>query len=228
MPEAKKDYGMRRRTGKVAGICMFTLWYAMTLSGWAQEIVLVDFRKASQTVPADWELVVKTGEAQLQLVPDTPGQVLQLRSNQASFALQKQVNLPLQKTPYLTWSWKVTEIPTGGDFRQARTDDQAAQLIVAFSSWRFIAYIWDSTVPKGTASAAPAPPLRKIFALVLQSGRQALGTWITETRNLVEDYTQMFGEPPETLDGLRIQINSQHTRSQAEAYWQSIVLTARP
>jgi hypothetical protein len=59
----------------------------------------------------------------------------------------------------------------------------------------------------------------------MQSGPQALGTWITERRHLVQDYTRLFGEAPEAIEGLRIQINSQHTRSHAEAYWKSIVLT---
>jgi hypothetical protein len=59
----------------------------------------------------------------------------------------------------------------------------------------------------------------------MQSGPQALDTWITERRNLVQDYTRLFGEAPEAIEGLRIQINSQHTRSHAEAYWRSIGLT---
>jgi hypothetical protein len=199
--------------------------------GWLKlgtKIVLVDFGTTQQTVPPDWELIVKKGEAQLYLVADAPGQVLQLRSNSASFSLQTQVHVPLQSTPYLAWCWKVTQLPVGGDFRQPHTDDQAAQLLVAFSATRFLSYIWDSTAPKGISGAAPAPPFRKILALVMQSGRQTLGTWITEKRNLVDDYTRLFGTVPEALEGLRIQINSQHTGSLAEAYWQSIVLTGNP
>jgi hypothetical protein len=206
-------------------LLFLALWYSLAGQGWGQDVVLVDFTTSQEAVPTGWELLVNKGEAQIQLVADAPGQALQLRSDSASFALQKELRIPLQKTPYLTWSWKVTQIPTGGDFRQSKTDDQAAQLIVAFSSKHFLSYIWDSTVPKGTSGEAPAPPFRTIFALVMQSGRQALGTWIIEKRNLIEDYTRLFGEAPAALEGLRIQINSQHTRSQAEAYWRSVVLT---
>ncbi len=207
------------------GLAALAVLLGLIGTAWGQEVVLIDFNNATQAVPNGWKLFVNQGQPQLQLVPARGGQALQLRSDRASFALQKKAHLSLQDTPYLVWQWKVTELPKGGDFRRRRTDDQAAQLIVAFSASRFISYIWDSTVPKGTFAQAPAPPFRRILALVMQSGPHALDTWITERRNLVEDYRQMFGETPETIRGLRIQINSQHTDSYAEAYWKSIVLT---
>jgi len=151
-----------------------------------------------------------------------------MRSNQASFSLQKKIHVSLQATPFLVWNWKATELPKGGDFRRSRADDQSAQLIIAFSSSRLLSYIWDSTAPKGTIASASAPLFKKIFAVVMQSGMQDLGTWITERRNLVDDYKQAYGEEPEVIEGVRIQINSQHTQSRAESYWHSIAVTARP
>ncbi len=190
-----------------------------------QDIVLVDFNTAQDVIPNGWELVVNRGNADLRLAPESDGQALQLRSQNASFALQKKTHLDLHDNPYLIWTWKVTQLPSGGDFRQRKTDDQAAQLIVSFSATRFISYIWDSTAPKDVFGKAPAPPFQKIMAWVVQSGPKALGEWKTERRNLIDDYTKLFGEAPKTLRGLRIQINSQHTQSQAAAAWKSIILS---
>src|SRR5262249_38927392 len=156
-------------------IIMLTMWGSLAGSAWGQQTVLVDFSAAQETVPQGWELTVKRGEASLQLVQDGGKQALQMRSEQASFALQKKVDIALQEAPFPVWQWKVTELPRGGDFRRSGTDDQAAQLIGAFSSTRFLTYIWDSTAPKGLVAAAPAPPLRKIVAIVVQSGSQDLG-----------------------------------------------------
>jgi hypothetical protein len=194
----------------------------------ASNTVLVDFSTLREPVPKGWELTVNSGEAQLQLVQDNGKQALQMRSDQASFALQKKVRIALQQSPFLVWQWKVTELPKGGDFRRSGSDDQAAQLIVAFSSSQFLAYIWDSTAPKGLIASAPAPLFKKVFAVVMQSGSQGLGTWITERRNLITDFKQAYGEEPEALEGIRIQINSQHTQSRAESYWHSIAVTAQP
>jgi len=209
-------------------VMILGLWGSCAGVAWGQKVVLVDFSTARETVPQGWELSVKTGEAHLRLVQDNGKQALQMRSEQASFALQKEVDIALQKAPFLVWQWKVTELPRGGDFRRSGTDDQAAQLIVAFSSSRFLSYIWDSTAPKGLVASAPAPLFKKIFAVVMQSGEQGLGNWITERRNLIEDYKQAYGDAPEVIEGIRIQINSQHTESRAESYWRSIALTAKP
>jgi hypothetical protein len=179
-------------------------------------------------VPKGWELAVNAGEPHLQLVQDNGKQALQMRSDQASFSLQRKIQIALSASPYLVWDWKVTELPKGGDFRHSGTDDQAAQLIIAFSSSHFLSYIWDSTAPKGLIASAPAPIFRKIFAVVVESGRQGLGTWITERRNLIDDYKQAYGGEPEVIEGVRIQINSQHTKSRAESYWRSIAVTAKP
>jgi hypothetical protein len=218
---------MRIGLWHTCSIVLAAVWWGLLGVSWGQELVLVDFSQTQSTVPPGWELLVNKGEARLRLVAEAHGQALQLRSEAASFALQKRERIALQDHPVLVWQWKVTQLPTGGDFRDADTDDQAAQIIVAFSSSRFLSYLWESTVPKGTAGEAPAPPFRRILALVLQSGPQALGTWVTERRNLIQDYTRLFGEAPESMEGLRIQINSQHTRSTAESYWKSIVLTGR-
>ena len=56
---------------------------------------------------------------------------------------------PAPRCRYLTWHWKVTQLPSGGDFRHASTDDQAAQVLVAFDDRRILSYIWDTNAPKG-------------------------------------------------------------------------------
>ncbi len=64
--------------------------------------------------------------------------------------------------------------------------------------------------------------------MVVRSGEEEKGEWITETRNVLEDYKKLFGSEPQKVKGIRIQINSQHTKSQAEAYWRSVRFKARP
>lgn len=209
-------------------VCVLTIFHNSMPSVGAQQLVVVDFTTSSQAVPEGWEVLENTGKANAALVREADGQALQLRSEQTSFALQKKVQITLQEYPFLVWQWKVTQLPEGGDFRRSSTDDQAAQLIVAFSERQFLAYIWDSTAPQGLLEEAPAPLFRKIFAMVMQSGPRALGTWFTERRNVIDDYTKAFGQAPEAIEGVRIQINSQHTKSRAESYWKSILFTNQP
>jgi len=199
----------------------------------AEEVVVADFLQTTQEIPQDWKLSVHEGEADLTLVPDGDGQALRLRSRLSSFSLAKSVEIDLKKTPYLAWEWKVTELPNGGDFRQRATDDQAAQLIVVFSWGVFrgeaIVYMWDSTAPEGTSSKMPSPPLYpflNLHGVVVRSAEAQTGEWVAETRNVVADYRRIFGKEPERVLGIGIQINSQHTKSQAEAYWRLVKFKA--
>jgi len=111
---------------------------------------------------------------------------------------------------------------TGGDFRRSATDDQAAQVLVAFADRRILTYIWDSSAPKGVWQSASSIPLVRIFALVCRSGREELNQWLPETHNLGEDYRKVYGRPPVRVKGIRLQINSQHTGSSAESYFGDI------
>ncbi len=200
-----------------------------------QEVVIVDFGQERDGVPREWELSETEGKADLALVMDGSGPVLRLRSKSTSFGFQKEVTIDLKQTPILQWEWKVTKLPKGGDFRRSAWDDQAAQLYVMFSpdimQTEVIGYIWDSTAPKGTMAEPQFPPLYPFLCIrmvVVESGDAEKGKWITVTRNVLEDYKKLFGGNPDEISGIRIQINSQHTKSQAEAYWRYVKAKARP
>src|SRR3989304_2630544 len=174
-----------KRWGMGAPLAAGVLGLALCLvPGWglgAQEVVVVDFSREKDKVPQGWELSENEGKADLGLVSDAVGQVLRLRSESSSFGIQKAVEIDLRQTPILAWQWKVAELPKGGNFFQKSTDDQAAQLVLAFSWRRFITYIWDSTAPAGTMADAPSPPLRSIKAVVVRSGETNKGTWMRIT-----------------------------------------------
>lgn len=227
--------GLLSSTGWLHGVLILTLCLVPGEVLGVQEVVIVDFGQERDGVPSGWELTEKIGKAELSLVEDGNGRVLKLRSNSSSFAIQKEVDIDLTQTPFLEWEWKVTEIPKRGDFRSLTTDDQAAQLYVVFTpdflQKEVIAYIWDSNAPKGTISEPTFPPvypLLRIRVVVLESGGAEKGKWVTETRNVVEDYRKLYGGEPGKIAGIRIQINSQHTKSQSEAYWRYLKAKGRP
>ncbi len=170
-------------------------------------------------LPSDWQIKVNHGKPDLSVCTATDESCVRLKSVAASFALERGVDVNPAQMPYLSWRWKVTQLPKGGDFRRAATDDQAAQLLVLFADRRVITYLWDTTAPKDTAQSASSLPLIHIFAIVCQSGTSEANRWIDETHNLEADYQRAFGKNPPHVKGLRIQINSQHTGTVAESYF---------
>ena len=166
-----------------------------------------------------WMVKVNHGVPDIATGNDGEGGFVRLRSRKASFALERGVDVDVTQYPYLSWRWKVAELPSGGDFRRASTDDQAAQVLVAFTDRRVLTYIWDSSAPKGTMQSASNIPLVRIYAVVCQSGASEANKWIAESRNIAADYERAYGKPAPRVKGLRLQINSQHTGTVAESYF---------
>jgi len=197
-----------------------------TAPAWADDrVVIADFSSGvdATDVPFGWQIKEKTGKSDFSIIKEEGISAVRLRSADTSFSLQKEVHIDVKLFPMLTWKWKVTKMPEGGDFRQSSTDDQAAQLFLAFSKTRAIVYIWDTTAPQGTTENAAAPFFMSIKAVVVRSGKNGTGAWITETRNVYDDYHRLFGEEPTAVSGVRIQINSQHTGTSAESYFADVV-----
>ena len=179
-------------------------------------------------LPSDWQVKVNHGHPDFSVCSDDLGPCLHLKSAKASFALERRVDIDAAEMPFLTWRWKVTQLPAGGDFRHPATDDQAAQVLVAFADRRVLTYIWDTSAPKGAAQSASAIPLVHIFAIVCESGAAETDQWVPESRNLAADYQQAFGKPAPRVNGLRIQINSQHTGTVAESYFGEVAFRSTP
>src|ERR1019366_1853371 len=146
------------------------------------------------------------------------GNVLRLRSRDSSFALERAVDVDLAQFPLLNWEWKVTELPLGGDFRRSKTDDQAAQILLAFPDHRIMSYIWDTSAPKDMLQKTSVLALLGVWVMVCRSGNSELNRWIWETRNVADDFQRAYGYRPSRVRGIRLQINSQHTGSSAESY----------
>jgi hypothetical protein len=177
-------------------------------------------------LPDGWQLKVNHGTPDLTVTGDGANRVLRFKSQKSSFALERGVEVDLSLYPLLAWNWKVTALPLGGDFRKSSTDDQAAQVLVAFGDRHVLTYIWDSSAPKGDFQSASAVPFMHIFAIVCRSGPAELNQWLSETHNVAQDYQKAFDHSPAKVKGIRLQINTQHTGSSAESYFGDVSFRA--
>jgi hypothetical protein len=159
---------------------------------------------------------------------ESPDRVLHLRSDNDSSTITKEIKVDVKQYPILQWRWKVVLLPKAGDARRKETDDEAAQLYVTFPRFpsavrsRIIGYIWDTTEPVG--AIFPSQKVGTITYVVVRSGDAGLGQWVTETRNVLEDYTRIYGEAPtESVGAVSVSINSQNTKARAESYFGEIL-----
>jgi hypothetical protein len=113
-------------------------------------------------------------------------------------------------------------LPKGGNSCQKATDDQAGQVYVAWPRFpealrsRIIGYVWDSTNPVGTV--CKSEKTGTVTYLVVRSGPADLGKWVTEQRNVRDDFKRIYGEDPDDPAAVSVGIDSNDTHSEAEAF----------
>jgi hypothetical protein len=168
----------------------------------------------------------------LTVVADGNGRALHLRSDNEGSTISKEVKVDVKRFPILQWRWKAVVLPAGGDSRRKEADDQAAQIYVAFPRFpqavrsRVIGYVWDTTAPVGLV--AGSQKTGTVTYVIVRSGPAELGKWITETRNVLEDYRRIFGEEPtEEVGAISVAVDSNDTRSRAESFMGEILFRAR-
>jgi hypothetical protein len=179
-------------------------------------------------LPDGWQVKVNRGTPKIATVREGNNNYLDLKSHDSSFGLEREVDVDPHESPFLTWKWNVKELPAGGDFRSSKSDDQAAQVLVAFADKRVLSYIWDTTAPAGTMESASSIPLVHIYAVVCRSGSADLNRWLTENRNLAGDYEKAYGRPAPRVKGIRLQINTQHTGTSAESCFAEVAFRSTP
>jgi len=165
---------------------------------------------------------------EFRIVTQSGRKVLHLKSNSDSSTISKEIKVDVKLHPILQWSWQAVTLPKGGDARKSATDDQAAQLYVTFPRFpstvrsRIIGYIWDSTEPAG--ASFQSAKVSSVHYIVVRSGSADLGKWITEKRNVLEDYKKIYGASPgEPAGAITLSINSQNTGSRAESLFGKIL-----
>jgi hypothetical protein len=58
--------------------------------------------------------------------------------------------------------------------------------------------------------------------IVVESGADKLNQWITEERDILEDYRKAFGEDPPLISGVAIMTDTDNTGESAVAYYGDI------
>ncbi len=147
---------------------------------------------------------------------------LHMRSNGDHSTIAKKIPVDLKATPWLEWDWKVVALPDRADVRHRETSDAAAHVFVVWPRWpsalrsRLIGYIWDANLPAG--SIQTSQKTGTVTFIVVRAGTAEVGKWVTERRNVREDYRMVYGEEPEDPTVIALSIDTNDTRSSSESF----------
>lgn len=214
---------------RVVTIAAFLLVAAV--AGAADDFVVEDWKEkvGATGIPPGWQ-GQNWGSPKYDFkVEESDGRAaLHMKSANEGSTISREIKgrVNLKETPSLEWTWKAVVLPKNGNACKKATDDQAAQLFVVWPRFpeavrsRIIGYVWDTTQPVGTV--CKSEKTGTVTYIVVRSGSADLGKWMTERRNVVEDFTKVYGEAPENPGGMSISIDSNDTNSVSESFMAAI------
>jgi hypothetical protein len=182
------------------------------------------------------------------LIREGDAVVVKAVSEASSSGLTRDITIDPKEYPVVQWRWKVGNLLTTSDVTRKDGDDYPARLYITFaydsSKVSFfektkyeaarllygqypplgaLNYIWDTKAAKGTI--VPNPYTSRAMMIVVESGAADVNRWITEERNVYEDYKAAFGEEPPLISGVAIMTDTDNTGEAATAFYGDIVFT---
>ena len=154
--------------------------------------------------------------------------------------LGRPLEVDLQATPILCWQWRIDAPVAGADMTKKSGDDYAARVYLNFDvppelldfatrsklalgrtlygdhlPAAAINYIWDNRHPVGTWQANGYTDRARM--LVLRSGADEAGHWVSERRDVRQDFRTAFGELGGHLKSIALASDTDNTGEMAHA-----------
>jgi hypothetical protein len=204
---------------------------------------------AENKLPQGWKPLTFKGIERLTtytLVKDGETMVVKAVANGSASGLIREIRIDPKEYPFVQWKWKIGNNLQKADVHTKEGDDYPARLYITFEydssrvgffeKLRFdtirlfygrypplaaINYIWESKAPVGTI--VPNAYTSRVMMIVVESGAGKLNEWMSEERNVYEDYRKAFGEEPPMISGLAIMTDTDNTGESATSYYGDIL-----
>ena len=191
------------------------------------EIIIDDF---AHGIKPEWVSKSFKGNTEYTWVKEDGKPSVRATSSNAASGLIYNIEYDLQEYPYITWNWKVNNIIATGDASLKSGDDYSARIYVVFSSFFFwntkvINYIWANKLPRN--QTIPSSYTSSSIMVSVESGPENTGKWITETRNVSEDYIRLFGKKPPSVGAIAIMTDTDNTGESTSANYGPISICSR-
>ena len=178
------------------------------------------------------------------VVEDDGRAVVHAFSDRGGSLLYTDVAADPRRFAHLRWRWKVHTPVEAADLEQKRSDDAAARVCIGFAyhpdmvgCWQRllyrmarrrwgefppysgICYVWAASGEAGRV--IPSPHYERAAGIIAESGTARAGEWVTEERDILQDYRAAFGADPPEISHLAVMTDSDDTGGLAEAWYGS-------
>jgi hypothetical protein len=206
-----------------------TLLAVSTLAEAVEESVMIGRFSAGDLT--DWQPQSFKGETRYTFDDGSGRRTLFADSQGTASGRYREIRVDLRRTPWLNWSWRVDRVLNGVDERSKSGDDYPARVYVvvsggaAFWKTRSLVYVWSSHQPVGATWDNAFT--RNAQVMALRSGMKDAGQWVSEKRNIRDDFRQRFGEDIDTIDAVALMTDTDNSGQSATAWYGDLYFTAQ-
>ena len=210
-------------------------------------------RPGAPTEPWEPWLMVRGNTLTSYRVAEVDGVVaLEAESVAGGSGMWRKIRVDPKHNPIMQWRWRVPP-PTPGTppFGVIARTSPVARLSLAFHGdpdkldfedrvklrmakaltvnglpYASLLYVWMMNVPVGTV--IHSPHTERVRLIVVESGPQRAGQWVTVRRNVLEDFKLAFGEQPGDIVGVGLMTDPGDDGSPRRAAYGDITLRSAP
>lgn len=172
--------------------------------------------------------------------------VLEAIAREGGSAVLRKIRIDPRRNPILEWRWRVPPREAGASpFSDAAAASAMARVSVAFHGdpqkldfadrahyrlarlltpnglpYATLVYVWLRDVPAGTILESPYS--YRVRLVVVESGEQRVGQWVSVRRNVVEDFRRAFDEEPGDIVAVGVMTDSGDDGSTRRSYYGDI------
>jgi len=183
----------------------------------------------SENELADWQERSFRGNTMYRAVDVDGRTALEANTDGTASLFFKQRTIDLNETPIIQWSWKISGVyPTEEKLQERKKsgDDFPARIYVVYqtgflpSDAKAINYVWSAQEPIG--AQWPNPYSKNAHMVVVATGNDRQGEWVTLQRNVRQDFIDMYGIDPPMLHGYAVMVDGDNTGNATTSWFDFI------
>lgn len=205
---------------------------AVLPAGWLPHVMRRD------RAPTRYSLDERDGRAAVHAIAD-----------RSTSGLRCDVDIDPKATPWLSWEWRVDQVPAGASVEDDDRDDSPARVVVAFDGdvstlslrdrlfrdtvelftgttlpFATLMYVWDAKAPPESVVAYPRTA--RVQYLVVESGAERAGRWLGYRRNVLADYRRVFGGEPGRIRHVGLLADTDDLKVRTDTWFANLAFSA--
>ena len=210
---------------KVLGLVIFSLLFFLNAN--SEVLKVFDFTNEELKT---LEVRKIKGETLWSIGSNENGNFLKAEANAVASGLGKQINIDLNKTPFLNISWKVEKDLKGIIENSKKGHDYAARVFVikktgatALSN-RALNYVFSSNNEINQNWFSPYT--KKSVDYILSTTKKNFNEWVTVKVNVKEHFKKFHNLDVDSLDGIALMTDTDNSKLHAISYYQNIFFSS--